>query len=245
MIGHAASSKCRHCALLIRTWAVRYGFVLVGLMVFASASVRADQAKVLKVQGKKAIVQFPDDARPRVGQLIDLGGSGSEVSMAAGHGSGSRNIIVGGSAAFSSLTSSTSSASSSTLDLLARYGWNKGEMEYGGIGSFYYTSVTGSSTRQIGVGGFFDYNLIPNTPGTELVYGAGGELQYAMVSVTTGAAESSSSLIRLQGGGQVKWFPFGNTVAIRGDLVYRYQQSGSPTTTISGLVALGGLYVYF
>lgn len=219
--------------------------VLVALAILPGQA-RAQQAKVLKVQGKKAIVQFPDDVKPRVGQLIEVGAGSSEVSMAAGHGTGSREMIVGGSASFSSLTTSSSSTSTSTLDLSGRYGWNKGEMEYGGLGTFYYTSTTGSSSRTIGAGGFFDYNVVPNAPGTELVYGAGGEAIYAMVSTTVGSAETSATTLRFQGGGQMKWFPFGNTVAVRGDLVYRFQQNGGTTSsTTSGLVALGGLYVYF
>ena len=220
--------------------------VLVVLAVLPGQA-RAQQAKILKVQGKKAIVQFPDDVKPRVGQLIEVGGAGSsEVSMTAGHGSGSREMIVGGSASFSSLTTSSSNTSESILDLSARYGWNKGEMEYGGLGTFYYKSTTGSSERTIGAGGFFDYNVVPNAPGTELVYGAGGEAVYSMISTTTGSAESSATTLRFQGGGQMKWFPFGNTVAVRGDLVYRFQQrSGTTSSTTSGLVALGGLYVYF
>ncbi|MBL7688973.1 MAG: hypothetical protein JNJ49_13135 [Bdellovibrionaceae bacterium] len=219
--------------------------VLVALTVLPGA-VQAQQAKVLKVQGKKAIVQFPDDVKPRVGQLIEVGEGQSEGSMTAGHGAGSREMIVGGSASFTSLTTSSSSTSTSTLDLSGRYGWNKGEMEYGGLGSFYYTSTTGSSSRTIGVGGFFDYNVVPNTAGTELVYGAGAEALYAMVSTTTGSAETSATTLRFQGGGQMKWFPFGNTVAVRGDVVYRFQQNGGTTSsTTSGLVALGGLYVYF
>ena len=219
--------------------------VLVALAVLPGQA-RAQQAKVLKVQGKKAIVQFPDDVKPRVGQLIEVGTGSSEGSMTAGHGTGSRELIVGGSASFSSLTTSSSSTSTSTLDLSGRYGWNKGEMEYGGLGTFYYTSTTGSSSRTIGAGGFFDYNVVPNTAGTELVYGAGDEAIYAMVSTTVGSAETSATTLRFQGGGQMKWFPFGNTVAVRGDLVYRFQQNGGTTSsTTSGLVALGGLYVYF
>ncbi len=216
------------------------------LLTLAALPAQAQQAKVLKVQGKKAIVQFPDDARPQVGQLIDVGTGSSMGSMTAGHGAGSRDMIVGGSAAFSSLTTSTSSTSISILDLSGRYGWNKGEMEYGGLGSFYYKTEPGSSLRTIGVGGFFDYNLVPNVTGTELVYGAGGEAVYAMISTTTGTLETSATTLRFQGGGQVKWFPFGNTVAVRGDAVYRFQQNGgTPSSTTTGFVFLGGLYVYF
>jgi hypothetical protein len=98
----------------------------------------AQQAKVVKVSGKKAIVQFPDDARPRVGQMIDLGGGG-ESSMGGGGGSDSRAMIIGGSAELENESTSGSSSSSTTsLGVTARYGWNAGDMEYGGLGTLTY-----------------------------------------------------------------------------------------------------------
>jgi hypothetical protein len=163
-----------------------------------------------------------------------------------GSGGGSRATIIGGSAALSSLSAGGGSSTTS-LEVDARYGWNNGTMEYGPIGSLTYTSSTGSSARVIAAGGFFDFNLIPNAVGTDMVYGLGALGQFGSTSTSVGNAEVTGTQMLFQGGGQMKWFALGNTVAIRGDAVYRYisNSSGGTSTNTSGFVVQGGLYVYF
>ncbi len=222
--------------------------MIAGTFIHSTAS--AQQAKVVKVQGKKAIVQFPDDARPRVGQIIELGGADGVVSM-GGSSSGStggRNMIIGGSAELSSLTPSGASSSGTTLSLDARYGWNKSEMEYGAIGRVDYYSTTAISRRALEVGGFFDYNLVPNVAGTEMIYGGAATAKFGSLASSAGGVEITGTLMTLEVGGQLKWFPLGHAVAIRGDLLYRIESVSDTVKGMaggSGLVAKGGLYVYF
>ncbi len=238
----AGRSAARYFNFMLLT-GLTVGFTALGLTSVASAQ----QAKVVKVSGKKAIVQFPDDARPRVGQMIDLGGGDGESSGGGGGGSDSRATIIGGSAELSNQSTSGSTSSTTNFGVTARYGWNAGDMEYGGLGTLSYTSATGSSARIIEAGGFFDYNLVANTPGTELVYGLGAEGKFGSLSSTVGNAEVTGTVMTFQGGGQLKWFPLGNSVAIRGDAVYRYAStsSGGVSANTSGLVVKGGFYIYF
>lgn len=220
---------------------------------FSPSTATAQTAKVIKVSGKKAIVQFPDDARPRVGQTIELGGGGMQSmdgggSHSSGGGAGSRSMIVGGSAELSSLTPSGSSTSTTVFGVDGRYGWNAGIMEYGGIGYLAYSSTTGSSNRKLEAGGFFDYNLVPNTSGTEIVYGGMAVAKFGQLSRTTGSNEISGTLMTLELGGQLKWFPLGNSIAIRGDVLYRIESVGDSVKALasgSGLVAKAGFYIYF
>lgn len=230
------------------------GFIasLTIVALFGLNSAKAQTAKVIKVQGKKAIVQFPDDARPRVGQTIDLGGGGA-VSMGGSSSShsgsgGSRAMIVGGSTEFSSLTVSGDSTSSTRFAVDARYGWNKDVMEYGAVGGMTYYSTPGLSRRKLEAGGFFDYNLVPNTPGTEIVYGGAAGLKFGQLSSTTGSTEASGTIMTFEIGGQAKWFPLGNSVAIRADILYRLESVGDSVkalSTGSGLLAKAGFYIYF
>ncbi len=221
--------------------------------VFVATNAFAQTAKVIKVSGKKAIVQFPDDSRPRVGQTIDLGGGGGMSSMdggsggGGGGGTGSRAMIAGGSAEFSSLTPSGSSTSSTRIGADARYGWNAGVMEYGALGTMVFVSSTGTSSRLLSAGGFFDYNLVPNTPGTEMVYGAMALGKFGQASTTSGNLEVSGTIMTIEVGGQLKWFPLGNSVAIRGDLLYRMESASDSVraSAASGIVAKGGFYIYF
>jgi hypothetical protein len=228
---------------LIRLIAALVLIVGVGIV---QTGAEAQEARVIKVQGKKAIVQFDDGYKPKVGEI--LGGGGEESGGGSGASSGGRDTIIGGSGDFSSLSTTPGGASTTRLSLSPRYGWNAVDMEYGLLGEFTYQSSTGSSSRSIGIGGFFDYNLVPNKVGNDMVYGLGALGSYVTTATTVGSLETNSSSMKLEVGGQVKWFALGNSVAIRGDGVYSYIQntpaSGSSTTQ-SGFVVRGGLYVYF
>ena len=163
-------------------------------------------------------------------------------------GTGSRAMIIGGSTELSSFTQSGASTSTTAFTFDGRYGWNAGVMEYGALGFFGYTSTTGRSTRALLAGGFFDYNFVPNAPGTEIVYGVAAAARLGQYAVTTGNAEFSGTVMQLDVGAQLKWFPLGNTVAIRGDVLYRIENIGDSVKlsgTGTGLVARAGLYVYF
>ena len=207
---------------------------------------QAQEARVIKVQGKKAIVQFDDGYKPKVGEIL---GGGADSDAGGGmSASGARNTILGGSAEFSNLTTNPGGASTSALSLSARYGWNAVDMEYGPTGSFSYSTAANSSSRAIGIGGFFDYNLVPNKVGNDMVYGLGALGEYITTTTTAGSTETNSSSMRLEIGGQVKWFALGNSVAIRGDGVYSYRQdtpASGTSTTRTGFIVRGGLYVYF
>lgn len=220
------------------------------LSLTVSSSALAQQAKVIKVQGRKAIVQFPEDARPHVGQAIDLSGGAVSISgeSHSGGASGPRAMIIGGSAELSSLTPSGSSNSYTRMSFDGRYGWNTGIMEYGAIGTFSYSSTTGSSSRKIEAGGFFDYNLVPNVTGTEMVYGGMATAKVGQLGFTAGSAEQTGTLMTLEVGGQLKWFPLGNNVAVRGDVLYRIENVADNVKSMAtgpGLVAKAGFYIYF
>lgn len=231
------------------------GFFLgaVAATVLVSPNLASAQtAKVIKVQGRKAIVQFPDEARPRVGQTIDLGGpvsiDGSSSSRSTSVNTGDRGTIIGGSTELSSLSVSGDSSSTTTLTFDGRYGWNEGIMEYGAVGGLTYFSTSATSRRRLDAGGFFDYNLVPNTPGTEIVYGGMALAKFGHISSTTGTTERTGTVLTLEVGGQLKWFPLGNSVAVRGDVLYRMESVADTVksfTTGSGLVAKAGFYIYF
>lgn len=232
------------------TRVVLYAATIAGVLsmgLIGSTSL-AQQARVTKVSGRKAIVQFPKEMTPTVGQIIELGGSGDSSGNSSSGGGDSRGTIIGGSASLSSLSSNVgggSGATSSTTKVSAeaRYGWNTGVLEYGLIALFGMDSSSGASTTQFGGGGFADYNLVENSPGAEMVYGVGGQGTYSMVS----GGGASSSVMNFFGGGQFKWFPLGNSVAIRGDGGYQYGSTSTNGTSISnsGFVLKAGFSVYF
>src|SRR6218665_877680 len=71
--------------------------LLIALLVFATAPLaHAQTAKVIKVKGQQAIVQFPQGTMPQVGQQISLGGGGVSDSQGMPvSGIGSRKNMIG------------------------------------------------------------------------------------------------------------------------------------------------------
>src|SRR4051794_26489344 len=97
----------------------------------------AQTLKVVKVVGKRAIVETVNGYISK-GQTLNVGGGSSSSSGSGGSGgsgnTGPRDHFVGGSASFGSAKSGTTTLT--TISATALYGWNPGNnMEYGAIAS--------------------------------------------------------------------------------------------------------------
>jgi hypothetical protein len=226
---------------------------LVAALV-AGFSTHAQEAKVLKTSGKRALIEFPGGTPIKPGQTVRVGSS-DELSLDGPSSSssssssmapvGRRNNSIGGSATLSTMSMSGGNAStnSTTIQVTGQYGWNQKKYEYGPEASFSSTSVAGTSVSVFSVGAFFDYNLVPNEAGTKLTYGPGASFDIG----STSGGGSSGTTMALFAGGNVKWWPLGNSVAVRGDAGFDYTRTpaGSATVTGTGLLAKGGFEIYY
>ena len=138
--------------------------LLSSLLVFAPMlfvlTAQAQQAKVIKVKGQQAIVQFPAGTAPVVGEMIPVGGS-AEVE-GGGHtarGSRAHSLSVLGSLSTASVKTEqggTSISSSKTIfEVSGLYGWNLEIMEFGPLLSLHYDTQAGITNKIFGVGGIF------------------------------------------------------------------------------------------
>jgi len=219
--------------------------IIVILIAVSSLPAFAQEGKITKAKGNKAVVEFPAGTKLRAGDAVSVGSQELDFpSSSSSSGSsdirGSREHSIDFS--FNFLTGSQSSGGSHTvISIAGKYGWNKVTMEYGPEASF--STSTPGSVSSFGGGGFFDYNLIPNKPGTTLVYGVGGD---ALLGSVSGSGNSATTMTFF-GGGFGKWFPLGNTVAVRGDggLGYTRLSASSATTSETDVVVKGALEVYF
>jgi hypothetical protein len=206
------------------------------------------QAKVIKVKGKQAIVAFPEGLSPQVGQLLSISDTSTDTQIKAGPGSRAHQIGFTADVAMVSATTNGSSTTTTSLGAQnVKYGWNDGKMEYGPLATLAYTSGNGTSGTTIGGGGFFDFNLVPNKIGNDLIWGFGGLATIQQASVNTGYSTTTTTY-DIFGGAQAKWFPFGNSIAVRGDAGLDYNmQNQSPgfQTTQLGLHVKGGISAYF
>ena len=231
--------------------------LLIALLVLGTTSfAHAQTAKVIKVKGQQAIVQFPAGTAPQVGQQINLGGGGvadSSGAPVAGLGSRKNSIGLGvNSLSFMNRSSKSNGVTTSTgvtgINLNGRYGWNTGRMEFGPIVRLEYESADNTTTRFMGVGGFFDYNFTPNVSGQKLVYAGTGDLSFGQSGTKQGSFDSTSTVIALFLGGSIKWFGLSDSFAIRGDAGFSYDSStpdSSNAVTNVGAVVRAGIATYF
>lgn len=220
--------------------------LLVLTLVLVGSLALADQAKVIKVKGQQAIVQFPNGVTPVVGEMLPVGGEAvSESGQRGSRASRKRLVAVVGSIGF--FNNSVTSNSRTTFDFQGRYGWNLEILEFGPLAQINYSSETVFSSRTILGGGFFDFNFKANKPGVELVYGVGGYGDAGQYSQTLAAQDSSYAQYDLFVGGDLKWFGLSDNVALRGDAGFNLQKT-SPNgqgTTLSGLLLKAAIAFYF
>jgi hypothetical protein len=217
-------------------------FVTFLVATLANGLARAESIRVLKASGNRATVEFQSGQAPAPGQVLLVGQDEARVARA----SLERTIAL--AAEISSMNDSQSGSSTTTFAASGRYGWNWGHFEGGPSALFSLTQTSPLATQKITVGGFLDYNFMPND-GQALVYGLGGALRIGTLSTTRQSASFSNGVQELEFGPFVKWFPWSATrLCLRGDLIFAsYGITGDQpiATTSSGLRALGGLQYYF
>lgn len=218
-------------------------FFLASLLI--SSAAQAQQFKVEKVKGNKAVIEF-------LGPPLFQGRTYSVGSALNESTEGSvRRYVLGGSLDFHNITRKYSNLSGvekdNVLHVTARFGWNLGSFEVGPLVG--YTNSDSfrnlpSKYTLISFGAFTDYNLTPNTLEAGSLYGVGGELSYGHQSLEN---NNSVSVLSLFASGFGKWFVFGPSTALRLDLGYSYQteSGGTTTATSQGFAFRGGVVTYF
>lgn len=225
------------------------GVLGLQLAAFAlSSSAFATTGKVVKSKGKKVLIELPIDPRLQPGDTVEvdtleLRSPASSRSM----GPGGRRLTLGGSTDGGELHfySRSNGYNGDTLfNLIGRGGWNYTKYEYGPLAEIKYNATdSNNSSTTLGVGGFFDWNLVPNAPGASDVYGIGGDAEVASVNIKAGTTSTSSSGLALNGGGFYKYFLFKTDTCLRfdGDLHIALYNNYSET----GLRFLAGIQTYF
>ncbi|MCB0386216.1 MAG: hypothetical protein KDD43_12555 [Bdellovibrionales bacterium] len=218
----------------------------------------AQEVKVLKVKGNKAVIRIPKDMDISKGQTLMIGGGGEEDEEGGGgamsKGSGSRNTAIAGTFSMESLSFERETAAggkttgdSTTMSLQVSYGWNKGWAEYGPVFVYESTDSGTSKSTEFNLGGYFEYNFKVNKPGEWMIPAAGIQVAWAQLST-----ESSSS--SADGNGPVidiyfscKLFPWSDNFAIAPRLGYQMKtyDFSDYKYTYSGLVLAASLMGYF
>lgn len=221
--------------------------ILVGMIISLSFPAWAQKVTVRRVKGNQAVVQINGGAL-KVGQTYDLGKKPADDDLElVGSNTGPRNKVIGFSTEISSRSSQVGSAKSNTTRYggSVKYGWNKGAFEYGFNGLFWSSDSGAGATSEFGGGGFFDWNLSPNRPGNDMLFGFGADLTYAIINPPNGG--QSSNRMDIYPAAFMKWFILGTPAAMRFDagLSMIETSSGGSKVKSDGFLVRGGFSIYF
>lgn len=214
---------------------ILFPFIIASLLPLTAFG---QKIKVKRVKGNSAVIEF--SGRLEQGKSYDI--FNDEYSTLPNTGL-QKNYSLAGSAEISARRDDDG-VSDNTISIDVRAGLNKVDYEFGPL--FNYSSNSYVSTTQAFLfGGWYDYNMIANTPGEIFIYGFGALAAFGMAE---NAASVKQDLMRLNGGMFVKWFPGGGSVGLRFDGgLDMMQASGSDSQsdyTKSGLKLSVGIVGY-
>jgi hypothetical protein len=213
-------------------------------MLALSQNAFAVNGKVIKAKGRKVLIELPVDPRLQAGDTVALDTVELRSPSSARMSTGARGLTFGGSGEIHFYSQSNGYPGDTSFNVQGRGGWNAANLEYGPIAALAYRSIdSNTSTTAFGGGGFLDYNLIPNTPGTESVYGVGGNAQLTLLSSKIAGTSTSSTGIAINGGAFYKYFLFRTDTCLRFDADLHIANYTNYSEV--GVQFLAGLQSYF
>jgi len=222
--------------------------ILIIISFFYFQKTQAQQFKVTQVKGNKAIVEVMNGDSFNVGNTYSVSENILEKKSSLKN---QRQNLLGLSFSISnSKTDLANSTALTSMDISARYGWNKSQYEFGPIGLFNYSDSGSAKSTTFGGGVFGTYNINENKPGTELVFAVEGTFVYSIKKITSGSLSYDDTSLNLTAGPYAKWFILSNDFCISAGVVYSYnsykpgvQSSSSYNTNTFALT--GGIANYF
>jgi hypothetical protein len=183
----------------------------------------AQTFKVVKIQGRKAIVEINDPSAVNLNQTYKVEGNSSSPT------SFKRDNGIAANFSYSSRNSVTD------IQLGGTYLWNLKQYEFGPLVQLQNTSAGGVSTNITTFGGTGFYNFNENKVGVETVLSAVGTL-----SMSSGGGASNTN-INL--GGNYRWFLLSGDHCFSFSGLYKMVQASGANT--SGFAIEAGIATYF
>lgn len=198
-----------------------------------SQNTQAQNIKILKVKGNKAIIESNTLLIEGDEYNLEPKRFSEDVSY-SNQGLRSRKNSISLGASLETIQSSSNSGEIISLNL--RYGWNFSTIEIGPYAKYESNNIYGVQSSAYAIGGFLDYNLKPNKDGQQLIWGGTATLGFGSLNAGAG---TGTNILGVFLGGFNKWFIFGPQGALRSELGYKYEQRSraSSSTSSNGFIA--------
>ncbi|MGE5087245.1 MAG: hypothetical protein ACM3MG_13145 [Bacillota bacterium] len=215
-------------------------FLLTALVFSLISPAFAQKIKVRKVKGNTAIIESSSLLRP--GAVYDLM---SPNDLSEDITPSSRKYLVGLNFALTNTKSDAANATNETnVNLTIKFGWNLGTFELGPLLNYNMSHANDITQTLWKIGGFADYNFMPNISGETFLWGVGGTGAFGNWDKGNG---TKVDVMDIFAGPFTKWFPTSSAVGFRVDLGLSYQRQTTTTenNTVSGLASSAGIFAYF
>jgi len=218
-----------------------FSFLLILISPF---SLSAEKGTITQMKGRKAIVVFDSDIPFRLGQSVFLT---SPDGIELGLKTETRNLLerknsVNLLGSYSSIKPKTGDTTT-TFSLSGSYSWNWSKYEFGPIVAFSSTDTDGQGESSNSLGGYFDYNIIQNVPGQEMIWGGVARLLLGSETTTRTNSKQTDSSTTFEAGVQAKFFQLSQVLALRTELVFQNKKVEDDST--NGFVLNLGLQHYY
>jgi hypothetical protein len=227
---------------------VQFKWVCFLIFVVATQSaVGADFLKVIKVKGKRGIVEFPSHLRFKDGQSVRIDDGVWKEKGLDGNGKRDYSIALTASYGQTSETTDSSGVSSKVesglIDTSLKFGFNLRSSELGPETSYIVSTIDGDQTTTVRLGGFYHYNFIDNKPGVEWAPYAGGSM--GLISQDSDNRKRDGLNIGVAGG--IRFFPLNDHVCAIGELGFDYStlSTDGAEITSTGISFAVGIGSYF
>lgn len=207
----------------------------------------AQTFKILKIQGKKAIVEVNDPSQIHVNDIFSLDDDSVSNSSSSKTRSNitDRHYGLGMDFSFSNLKAdATNSEAASSLSVNGSFLWNFKFFEIGptlGFGN-YKQANSENTTTSFGVVGF--YNFTDNKPQTEHIFSVTAAANMSSANPSTGNTTTTTTFVA---GPNYRWFVLSQDHCLSISALYSLAKTtgGVLDTTTTGFKVVGGIATYF
>lgn len=213
--------------------------ILILALIATYSLSRAQSFKIIKIQGKKAIVEVDDVDQIEVNKTYSASAENAILSK-IGKSTFKRDHGIG--ASFFYMNTSASGVSSNYMNLSGEYLWNMKRYEFGPVLSYSSTSSGGFDSTSTSIGGEGFYNFTENKVGTDKIFSIYGALAF---NSTGGSISTSDTTLKL--GPNYRWFLLSGDHCLSISALYMTGQrsSGGTNSSTSGFMLAGGIVTYF
>lgn len=202
----------------------------------------AESFTVKKTKGRQAVIESSTPLVEGETYIIQTSKQSGLISEDVSYPRSNRSRENSFSAGINSSFFKADKLQEHQIDIEGRYGWNFGDYEVGPLLHIALLDEGAGFNTDFHVGGYFDYNIVPNVGRAEIIYGLTAQGFGGNREFTNG---SSSQIFAMGAGGFLSWYLMGSTTALRFEGLVESKKIATSTASSSAVGFAGKMLFAF